>query len=229
MDIGRAFSFVFEDSEWVKKVLLGGLISLIPIVGGFVVYGYMLEIVKRIATGSEEELPEWDDFGGYLTRGFLFAVGLFIWFLPVIVLISCVAIGIAMLGGASGNDAIAALTGILVFGLFGILFLVLILFAAVALPIVGGRYAMEQRFGTMFEFELIFRQVRQTGAAPLLLFVLTALVANFVGSLGFVLCFVGIIFTSFYAYVVTAHAAGQVYRKAGGNEDISANTLSLEP
>ena len=28
MDIGKAFSFVFEDEKWISKVLLGGLIEM---------------------------------------------------------------------------------------------------------------------------------------------------------------------------------------------------------
>ena len=28
MDFGKAFSFVFEDEDWIKKIGVGGLISL---------------------------------------------------------------------------------------------------------------------------------------------------------------------------------------------------------
>ena len=32
MDIGKAFSYVFEDEGWISKVLIGGLLIWIPIV-----------------------------------------------------------------------------------------------------------------------------------------------------------------------------------------------------
>ena len=38
MDIGKAFSFVFEDERWVSKVLLGGLFMIIPIVNYVMMY-----------------------------------------------------------------------------------------------------------------------------------------------------------------------------------------------
>jgi len=44
MDIGKTFTYVFEDEDWVKKVLIGGVINLIPIVGFFFTAGYMLEM-----------------------------------------------------------------------------------------------------------------------------------------------------------------------------------------
>ena len=31
MDIGRSFSYILEDEEWWKKILIGGLLTLIPV------------------------------------------------------------------------------------------------------------------------------------------------------------------------------------------------------
>ena len=39
MDIGKAFGFVFEDEQWVSKILLGAAIMLIPIFGLFALIG----------------------------------------------------------------------------------------------------------------------------------------------------------------------------------------------
>ena len=57
MDIGKAFSFVFEDEEWVSKILIGGLIALIPLVGQLVVLGYALKVAQNVAQGSPRPLP----------------------------------------------------------------------------------------------------------------------------------------------------------------------------
>jgi uncharacterized membrane protein len=40
MDFGRAFSFVFEDPDWLKKVAIAGLVMLIPVIGQLVVLGW---------------------------------------------------------------------------------------------------------------------------------------------------------------------------------------------
>ena len=48
MDFGSAFSFVFQDEDWIKKILLIAVISLIPIVGQIVALGFALEVMKRV-------------------------------------------------------------------------------------------------------------------------------------------------------------------------------------
>ena len=35
MNYSRAFSYVFDDKNWLSKLLIAGLISLIPIIGQF--------------------------------------------------------------------------------------------------------------------------------------------------------------------------------------------------
>ena len=48
MDFGKAFTYVFEDEEWIKKILIGALLSLIPFVGWWFVGGWGLEITKNV-------------------------------------------------------------------------------------------------------------------------------------------------------------------------------------
>jgi len=48
MDIGRSFKFMFEDEGWITKILIGGILGLIPIVN-FVIYGYQLEVIKNVS------------------------------------------------------------------------------------------------------------------------------------------------------------------------------------
>lgn len=223
MDIGRAFSFVFDDANWVKKILIGGLISLLAIVlpvlgllASFVVYGYALEVIRRVYLDDPNPLPEWDDIGGYLVRGLLLSVGTFLWLAPPMVLVGCVGGGIIVLGSASDDDALAVFSGFLAFGIIGLAVLLIIVWSVVFLPIISGRYAVERRFGTMFEFGAIFAEIRRAGAGPLLVLLLTVIVAGFVSNLGIVACFIGVVFTSFYSYLVMAHGAGQVYRRARG-------------
>lgn len=219
MDIGRALSFVFDDHEWIKKILIGGLISLIPLIGGFIVYGYMIEIVQRVyGQATIDELPEWDDVGSYLTRGFIFWLGLALWALPFILLITGSILMVILLGVASGEDAIIGVS----IGLFYLIFFPAIMLfslgSALVIPLLLGRYAVQGRFGAMFEFPEIIVEVRQIGAVPLLLLVVTYFVATSVGQVGVFLCFVGVIFTAFYGNLVIAHAAGQTYRLAGGSQ-----------
>ena len=65
MDFGKAFSYVFDDSDWLKKVGLGGLIYLVPILN-FAAAGYSLEVAQRVINDDPRPLPEWSDIGGKL-------------------------------------------------------------------------------------------------------------------------------------------------------------------
>jgi hypothetical protein len=226
VDIGRAFAFVFDDPEWVKKILIGGAISLVPVVGSFIVYGYMLEIARRSFAASGDDLPEWDDVGGMLASGFILWLGYMIWFLPVVLLILCFVFAMILTGVASGSDAVIGLSFLFAFMVFMPLIFLVSILAAVIQPLLLGRYAIERRFGALFEFGAILAEARLIGAVPLLLLLVTVLAAQSIGSLGFVLCFIGVIFTSFYASLVTAHGAGQVYRRARA---LTASPSSTSP
>jgi hypothetical protein len=83
MDYGKSFSFVFDDEEWVQKILIGGILSLIPIVN-LVAIGYGLKVLKNVAAGMEKPLPDWDDFGDYFVKGLVSSLGSLVWALPAI-------------------------------------------------------------------------------------------------------------------------------------------------
>ena len=60
MDIGSAFTFMFDDEEWVKKLAIGGGIAFLGSVlsGVFIgvvlflpLIGYTLETIKRVRDG----------------------------------------------------------------------------------------------------------------------------------------------------------------------------------
>ena len=86
MDIGKAFGFVFEDEEWVSKVLIGGLIYLIPLIGQLAIIGYSLKVAQNVAQGNPRPLPEWGEFGSLFGRGFYAFVIALVYLLPVFIL-----------------------------------------------------------------------------------------------------------------------------------------------
>lgn len=217
MDISRAFSYVFDDEEWVKKVLVGGLITLIPLLGSFIVYGYSIEIARRVHRSPDmNELPEWDDFGGYLTRGFIFWLGLALWASPFILLIIGMIVMAIVLAAATGEEAVFGVS--MTVGFITLLPAIMLysLVSAVVIPVLLGRFAIRGRFGAMFEFGAILDDARRIGGVPLLLLGGTYFAADYLGGFGIFLCLMGVIFTGFYGRLVIAHAAGQTYRLASG-------------
>jgi len=47
MNIGKSFSFMFEDKQWVSKLGLGALITFIPILN-FAWTGYMVGVIRNV-------------------------------------------------------------------------------------------------------------------------------------------------------------------------------------
>ena len=63
--------FVFEDDEWKTNVLIGTVLTLIPVIGPIVLAGWLCEIHQRLVRGHPRTAPKLDfsDLGHYLGRG----------------------------------------------------------------------------------------------------------------------------------------------------------------
>ncbi len=103
MDIGKAFSFVFEDEKWVSKVLLGGVLFFIPIVN-LAVFGYMLKVAQNVAQGNPRPLPEWGEFGEHFIRGLHWLAIQIVYQLPTIILYALFFCVIVAAGGAADSQ-----------------------------------------------------------------------------------------------------------------------------
>ena len=206
MNIGRSFTFFLDDPEWIKKLLLGALISLIPLVGGFIILGWALAVTRNVYNGIDNVIPDWSDLGGYLVRGFMAWVGAIIWASPVLLLFVCLVIGIAATSGSEVATAVLVLSG---FGLA----MVAIVYMAIFLPVPIARYAIKGDFGAMFAFSEILAEVRR-GIRPLLMAMIVWLIASMiVAPIGLLACFVGVYVTSALSYLMIGHAMGQAYRE----------------
>jgi hypothetical protein len=217
MDFGKAFTFVFEDEDWLKKIALGGLLSLIPVIGIFLVIGYGFEVTKRVIKGDAEVLPDWSDFGGYLTKGFLVFLIVFVYMLPVFLIQACTSIPFLF---DSPDDTLTAIFAIVTvcFGCFTFLYS---LVAYLVLPAAVGRYAATDELGEAFKLGAIFGMVKDNlGTYGMVL--LGGLVASLVASLGSIACLIGVLFTMVYSMAVNGHLWGQAYNVSAGGPAASS-------
>jgi hypothetical protein len=220
MDFGKAFSFTFEDPDWVKKVLLGGVISLVPILN-FASTGYSLEVTRRVINNNPRPLPEWDDIGGKLVKGLLYTVIAFVYALPILLLVCLMQGGLAVLGGAAssssrGSDAAGGAAAIISI-CFSCLMLIYGVFMGIVLPAAIGNYAAKDQLGAAFRFGDIISLVQKNISMYLMVLVIeiaAGLVASIVGSIA---CGIGILFTGFWSLLVIGFATGQAYREASAN------------
>ena len=209
MDFGRSFQFVFEDTDWLKKIAIMALVNLIPVVGQLVLLGWGAEIIRRTTNGTDLPLPDLD-FGEQLGVGFRLAVVGFVYSLPLLVLL---IIMFAVSGIAIGmdNDAssIISIMSFLCFGGLAIIYSIamfLILPAAYANSTMKGSISDGLRIGEVFGY------VKNNFGAYLIVFLGFLLAVIGASLIGVIACFIGVFFTTIYANAIIMHLTGQAYK-----------------
>lgn len=221
MQFGKAFSYVFEDKEWFKKLAIFGLISLIPVLGQIVLMGWMIDIIKKFTAHEPITLPELD-FGGQLGRGFSAFVISFVYALPVLVLSiiqAIVQVAATGITGMSENSEMGAVGGglILVVSIcFSLLYFLYSIFMYFLLPIAYGRYAETGKISEALKFGAVLSMTRKN-ISPLFITVLGVIVAGIIAPLGFIACAIGVLLTLVYSCAIMGHLYGQAYAIASEN------------
>jgi len=212
MNWGKSFTYVFDDKDWVTKVLIGGLLGLIPVVN-LVVIGYALKALKNVAEGVEQPLPAWDDFGDYFVKGLVSTLGAMVWAIPIFILAAMTAALSALTGYDSAETTQVSTPFVLciwsmscVSGIYG-------LFLGFVLPAAYAQYAIRGDFGAFFRFGDIFKFIK-ANLGNYIVALLLACVAQFIASFGVILCIIGAIFTALWATLVGSHLLGQVCRNS---------------
>jgi hypothetical protein len=204
--VGEAFSWAFKDPEWVSKVLLMGLIGIIPIVGALQLAGWLLAMLDNLRAGRNE-IPS----AGfrYATRGvwlwlagLIYGIGLFL-ILWGSVIIFVAAVGLVSQAGQRGDSANPL--ALLLIPFFLVWFGVTLLVSLALWIFVPAVILFTDRRGLSGAFDIpgIIRAVRLDPPTNLAAAGLTLLV-YFISGLGAYLCWIGVIFTSPYALTVLA-------------------------
>jgi len=216
MDIGKSFTFVFEDENWLTKVLIMAAILflgiffswllLIPaIVAAALINGYMVEIIRNVLRGQLDELPEWDNWGELIIDGLKVIAIQVVYAVPAIIVSLCLSIAVT----AAGNNG----EGFAVFlsVVMGCLILLWAIVISILLPAATAIFAATNDLEAAFHFGEVFALVRNNLSTYLITFIMSW-VASFIGGLGSIVCGVGVFFTGPYGYMVTGHLYGQAYR-----------------
>ncbi len=169
MKISEAFSFQFEDIQWPTKLGIGALISLVPILN-FAVVGYEVAIVRNVAAGVREPLPQWDDFGTKWYDGLLLTLAGLVYSIPVFLALGLVLAVLLASGALSQNGTAAApvrglaAANVLVLACFLVFLVLYSLLLSLIQPIILVLFSKEGTFASCFRFREITRVVnRQPG------------------------------------------------------------------
>jgi hypothetical protein len=194
MDVGKSVGYVFEDQKWTNKLLIGMLVSVVPIVN-FALLGWVVDIMRNVSQRQANPLPEWDNFGDKFVKGaILFVVGL-IYSLPAL-LITCPAVFLALTGGDLGGDGQQALSGPFL-GTTVLLTCAISVYALLIsflMPAIFLNFARKGTFAACFEFGEIWRIMSRNLSDYIvawLIIIVVAIAASFViGIVGSVLAFI---------------------------------------
>jgi hypothetical protein len=86
MDVGKSIGYVFEDKKWVSKLLIGMLVGILPIVN-FVLFGWLIDLMRNVARHESQPLPEWENNLDKFVKGLILFVVSLIYSLPALVII----------------------------------------------------------------------------------------------------------------------------------------------
>jgi hypothetical protein len=218
VDFGRSFSFVTEDPDWVKKILIGGAFALACalLVGVPFVLGYFSRTLRNVVAGEPRPLPEWDDLGGIFSEGLRLTAVYLLYTLGIVAILAalgCVALLPVMALSGSGtrpSQALGLMGGLGIVAFYGLV-MVVSLALAVYLPAALARAALRGTVADGFAWREVVAFITANLGNYLLALVIY-LLASFVAQFAIVLCCVGIFPAAFWSYLVLAVALGQVVR-----------------
>ena len=225
MDIGKAYTFIPEEDDWIKKTVIGGVLALfsflfIPI---FFLIGYQVAVVRKVMNGEEHPLPDWDDWGKLFMDGLVLWVAQFVYALPVVLLSLCSFFIWVPAATDPGGDIGAALSGAAIFGLVVLACLVFLFAIALAfiIPALYVQYARTGEFGPMFQIGEVISIAREN-FVDILIVIVASIAAGIVLGLVTWIPICGWLILAplgtVWIMVASAHLYGQIGAKTGGKE-----------
>jgi hypothetical protein len=200
--ITDAFSWPAKDPEWAAKLLVIGLILLIPIVGSINGLGWMLASLDRLRAGEQTLAPA---NLRYIGRGFrLFVVDLGYGLVVAAIAAAVYVPALILASNQSQGSANAALISLAIA-------LSLLAFSVATLGSLALNFVMPSivlatdrgGIGAGLRVPTVLRHAR-ANIANTLIAGLMLIAAGFIGSLGLVACGIGVLFTTAYALAMQA-------------------------
>lgn len=161
--------YPLEDQSWIGKLAIGSLILFIPIFGGIVWMGYIVEIIRRVSSGSDTKLPDWSNMGNYLSEGIVGFAALIGYMAPGSILIALLYV---LFGGSRDATQVVG-TGL------GFLFFAYMLVVAIVFAISTIRYAATGEVGSYTELRATFSLISEHSVA-----IITTTLALIIGLVG---------------------------------------------
>ncbi len=210
-DIGKAFSLPFKDPSWASKFIIAGLFMLLCLLGiGIpVIVGYLIQVTQRAIRREEPALPEWNDIGVKFVLGFKYLVVYFLYLLPVfLLLIPVIALAVAT-STTDDPGMVGVLSIVYIFG-FTLLVIPYSLLLTAIFPIIAYRFALREKIGDAIDLRRIFKDFRANWQNTVVVALIAIGIQSF-ALIGLLFFLIGVFFTVFYVYLVSAAMHGLLY------------------
>ncbi len=212
MDIIEEVKFPTKDSEWIMKVLIGGIIGIIPIVN-FISYGYSVKVMKG-AIGGNPGMPKWENWGDLFIKGLMaFIIELIYMIIPILVI--GISVGGALMALFTGNFEMfaAALAGAIGGVLIG---LILMLIALLLIPMALAMYVKEDSVGAAFRIGEVISRIKSVIGDYIMVYIILIILGVIIGLLRIIpiLGILIMVFGSFYIMLIAYNMFGKVYTKS---------------
>ena len=234
MDYQKSFTYQFEDPDWLTKLGLGMLISLVPILN-FAWMGYMVEIVRNVMSRQARPLTTWDDLGKKFTEGLMLGLAGLVYMLPALLLMGIPLMFLITSGVLSGAQDLRSVSetlagaGGLMFPLVGCVIVIYGLAYSFIHPAILLVYSEAGTFASCFNFNRILGVISRNSGSYLGMWavtilgglLVTTLVSTVGGLVGWIPCIgwiIAIVLTfapTIYLSSVQAHLVGQFGGLAG--------------
>lgn len=227
MDIMQAITFLPEEDRWIEKlaigvgvVLVSSVLSfiLVGILGFFILAGYSIRLLQNVRDGRQPILPEWDDWGGDLSRGFKYVVVGLVWGLGIFLLFIPAMFGAAI---SDSNSGFVQFIGASIMAVGFCLTVLYGIFVVLVQPGFTIAFAEDERIHSGLEFSRIWGWTR-ANLGQVIIVAIAVLIGEFVismlaGIAGVILCGIGLLVTiplsMVVIYIFQFHLFGQLARE----------------
>ncbi len=207
MDLEKAFTFIWKDTEWPKKIGIAALLAF-TLVGMVGVFGWLGELARRVAADEENPLPDWSDIGEYFIKGFQFLGIAVIWSMPAALIILSSSAAITLTAMMDDPGPILPIISVFSMCLYVLVFIYIIILNVLSPPL-WLLVAEGNSFGLLVNPKSAWDLFRTNPGSFLIAMLIGWLIVSFLSPLGAVVCLVGAFFTTVLSQTIMAHLVGQ--------------------